>query len=104
MNRPGGRGEENGMNEQNSAVCRIEFDELRRRVEACEERLHHGDTTLALLDQRLSQIDSKMGELAEGIKALQLKPAKRWDAVTGQVVNWLIALLLGVLAVRVGLG
>ena len=92
------------MNEQNGGVCRVEFDELRRRVEACEERLHHGDTTLALLDQRLSQIDSKMGEMNEGIKALQAKPARRWEAVTGQVVNWVIALLLGVLAVRVGLG
>ena len=91
------------MNEQQVGVCRIEFDELKRRVEACEERLHHGDTTLALLDQRLSQIDSKMGEMAEGIKSLQAKPAKRWEAVTGQVVNWVIALLLGVLALKVGL-
>lgn len=91
------------MNEQQVGVCRIEFDELKRRVEACEERLHHGDTTLALLDQRLSQIDSKMGEMAEGIKSLQAKPAKRWETVTGQVVNWVIALLLGVLAVKIGL-
>ena len=91
------------MNEQ-SGVCRVEYEELKRRVEVCEERLHHGDTTLALLDQRLSQIDLKMSEMAEGIKALQDKPAKRWEAVTGQVVNWVIALLLGVLAIKVGLG
>lgn len=92
------------MNEQNGGVCRVEFDELRRRVEQCEERLHHGDTTLALLNQRLSQIDSKMDEMNEGIKALQAKPARRWEAVTGQVVNWVIALLLGLLALKVGLG
>ena len=92
------------MNEQQGGVCRVEFEELKRRVEACEDRLHHGDTTLALLDQRLGQIDSKMGEMAEGIKALQAKPAKRWEAVTGQVLNWVIALLLGALAVMAGLG
>ena len=92
------------MNEQGSGVCRAEVDELRRRLEACEERLHRGDTTLALLDQRLEQIDSKMGEMAEGIKSLQNKPAKRWEQVTGQVVNWAIALLLGLLALKVGLG
>lgn len=103
------------MNEQSGGVCRVEFDELRRRVEACEERLHNGDTTLALLNQRLGQIDSKMaemsddmktrmGEMNEGIKALQAKPAKRWEAVTGQVINWVIALLLGILALKVGLG
>ena len=90
------------MNDQ-GGVCRVEFEELKRRVEACEERLHHGDTTLALLDQRLGQIDLKMGEMAEGIKALQAKPAKRWEAVTSQVVTWVIALLLGVLAIKVGL-
>ena len=91
------------MNEQSSGVCRVEFDELRRRVEACEERLYQGDTTLALLKQRLDQIDNKMDDMAEGIKSLQAKPAKRWEAVTGQVVNWVIALLLGVLALKVGL-
>lgn len=91
------------MNEQNTGVCRVEFDELRRRVEACEDRLHQGDTTLALVKLRLDQIDSKMGDMAEGIKSLQAKPAKRWEAVTGQVVNWVIALLLGVLALKAGL-
>ena len=55
------------MNEQSPGVCRIEYDELRRRVEACEERLHHGDTTLALLDQRLGQIDAKLGEMNDGV-------------------------------------
>ena len=92
------------MNEREEGVCRPELDELRRRVEACEERLHHGDTTLALLDQRLSMIDSKLGEVNEGMKALQMKPARRWEAITGQVMNWVIALLLGVLAVKAGLG
>lgn len=92
------------MNEQSPGVCRIEYDELRRRVEACEERLHHGDTTLALLDQRLGQIDAKLGEMNDGVKALQQKPVKRWEAVSGQVLNWVIAMLLGVLALRVGLG
>ena len=48
------------MNEQ--GVCRVEFEELKRRVENCEERLHHGDTTLALLDQRLGMIDDKLAE------------------------------------------
>ena len=89
------------MNEQ---VTRGEFDELRRRVEATEERLHNGDVALALLRQRLDQIDTKLGEMAQTLQELRLKPARRWDAVTGQVVNWVIALLLGVLAVKIGLG
>lgn len=73
-------------------------------MEACEERLHHGDTTLALLDQRLSTIDGKLTEANERLEKLQEKPAKRWEAVTAQIINWGIALLLGVMAVKVGLG
>lgn len=92
------------MNEQQIGVCRVEFDELKRRVEASEERLHHGDTTLALLDQRLSTIDGKLNEANESLKNLQAKPAKRWEAVTAQIINWGIALLLGALAVKAGLG
>lgn len=89
------------MNEQ--AVSRTEFDELRHQVSENTRRLASGDTKMALLDQRLEQIDEKLGEVALGIKALQEKPAKRWDAITGQIVNWIVALLLGVLALKVGL-
>ena len=89
------------MNEQ--AVTRSEFEEVRHQVQENTKRLATGDTKLALLDQRLEQIDEKLGEVAIGIKALQEKPAKRWDAVTGQIVNWIVALLLGVLALKVGL-
>ena len=89
------------MNEQ--TVSRAEFDELRHQVLENTRRLASGDTKMALLDQRLEQIDDKLGEVALGIKALQEKPAKRWDAITGQIINWIIALLLGVLALKVGL-
>ena len=90
------------MNEQ-AGVCRMEFDELRRRVELCEERLHRGDTTLALLDQRLGQIDDKLSELAEGVKALQEKPARRWESVSGAIVQWVVTALLAFIAVKIGL-
>lgn len=89
------------MNEQ--TITRAEFEEVRRQVQENTKRLANGDTKLALLDQRLEQIDEKLGEVALGIKALQDKPAKRWDAITSQIINWVIALLLGILAIKVGL-
>ena len=82
------------MNDQ-GGVCRVEFEELKRRVEACEERLHRGDTTLALLDQRLGQIDDKLAELAVGVKTLQEKPARRWETVVTQALQWAVLLALG---------
>jgi len=84
-------------------VSRAEFDEVKRRLEACEERLHRGDTTLALLDQRLQQIDDKLTELGVGLQALRENPVKRWDAITSQIVNWVVALLLGYVAIKIGL-
>lgn len=84
-------------------VTREEFDELRRRMDNCEERLHRGDTTLALLDQRLGQIDDKLAELAVGVKTLQEKPAKRWESVSGTVLQWIVTALLAYIAVSIGL-
>lgn len=84
-------------------VTRTEFEDLRRRLESCEDRLHHGDTTLALLEQRLGQIDDKLADLAVGVKTLQDKPAKRWESVSGTVVSWVITALLAFIAVKLGL-
>ena len=87
-----------------SDVTREEFDRLQAQVESNTKRLSDGDSTLKLINYRLDQIDNKLGRLDSGMEALQQKPAKRWDAITGQVINWIIALLLGVLAIKVGLG
>lgn len=88
------------MNEQ---VTRGEFDELRRRVEATEERLHNGDVALALLRQRLDQIDSKLAEMAQTLQELRMKPARRWDSISQQVLTWIVTALLAYIAVKVGL-
>lgn len=88
------------MNEQ---VTRGEFDELRRRVEATEERLHNGDVALALLKQRLDQIDSKLDEMSATLQDLRLRPARRWDSVSQQVLNWIVTALLAFIALKIGL-
>ena len=88
------------MNEQ---VTRGEFDELRRRVEATEERLHNGDVALALLKQRLDQIDSKLDEMSATLQDLRLRPARRWDSVSQQVLNWIVTAMLAFIALKIGL-
>ena len=87
----------------NETVTRPEFEDLRRRMDQAEERLHHGDTTLALLDLRLSQIDGRLEEMNASLLELRQKPAKRWETVTGQLIEWALALLLGFTALRLGL-
>ena len=86
-----------------SEVTREEFDDLRRQVTENTERLHRGDTTQALLDQRLCQIDDKLAELAAGVRQLQEKPARRWESISGTVVSWVVIALLAYIAVKIGL-
>lgn len=86
-----------------SEVTREEFDLLRRQVAENTERLHRGDTTLALLDQRLGQIDDKLADLAAGVRQLQEKPARRWESISATVVQWIVTALLAYIAVKIGI-
>ena len=84
-------------------VTRTEFEDLRRRVDVVEERLHSGDVTLALLKQRLDQIDAKLDEVSLAIQELRMKPARRWDSLSQQILTWVVAALLAFIAVKIGL-
>lgn len=86
-----------------SEVTRDEFDRLQRQVEENTKRLAAGDTTLAVLDEQLKQINAKLAELSAGVKALQEKPAKRWESISGTVVSWVVTALLAYIAVKIGL-
>ena len=88
------------MNEQ---TARAELEELRRRMDAVEERLHNGDVTLALLKQRLDQIDAKLNGMSVTLQDLRLRPARKWDSVSQQVLIWIVTALLAVIAVKTGL-
>lgn len=88
------------MNEQ---TPRAEVEELRRRMDAVEERLHNGDVTLALLKQRLDQIDAKLNEMSAALQDLRLRPARKWDSVSQQVLIWIVTALLAFIAMKIGL-
>lgn len=87
----------------NENVSRTEFEELRRRVDKAEERLYSGDTTLALLKQRLDQIESKLDELGAAIQDLKMKPVRKWESVSQTVLTWVVTALLAFIAVKIGL-
>lgn len=93
-----------------SEVTREEFDELRRQVSENTARLHAGDITLAKLDLRLKGIEDKQTEIgdqqreiAAGVKALQEKPAKKWESISAAVLQWVVTALLAYIAVKIGL-
>lgn len=88
------------MSEQ---VTRAEFEELRRRVESTEERLHNGDITLALFKQQFEQINAKLDEVAMALQELRMKPVRRWDSISQQILTWVVTALLAFIAVKIGL-
>lgn len=84
-------------------VSRDEFDELKRQVAENTQRLHDGDLAMTKLDMRYQNIVEKLDELAAGVKALQEKPAKRWDSLSQQILTWVVTALLAFIAVKIGL-
>jgi septal ring factor EnvC (AmiA/AmiB activator) len=86
-----------------SEVTRDEFDKLQRQVEENTKRLAQGDTTLAVINTKLGQIDAKLDELTQDIRALKEKPAKRWESISAAVLQWVVTALLAYIAVKIGL-
>lgn len=86
-----------------SEVTREEFDDLKKQVNENTARLHDGDVLLARLDMRLKGIDDKLEELTTDVKSLKEKPARRWETISGTVMQWVVTALLAYIAVKVGL-
>lgn len=86
-----------------SDVTRDEFDKLSRQVEENTKRLAQGDTTLAVLNTKLQQIDDKLDELATDIRAIKEKPARRWETVSATIIQWVVTALLAYIAVKIGI-
>lgn len=86
-----------------SEVTREEFDDLKKQVNENTSRLHDGDVLLARLDMRLKGIDDKLEELTTDVKSLKEKPARRWETISGTVMQWVVTALLAYIAVKIGL-
>lgn len=84
-------------------VTREEFDELKKQVADNTTRLAAGDGTLKLIAFRMDQIDEKLDKLDLRVQALQDKPAKRWESISGTVLSWIVTALLAFIAVKIGL-
>ena len=56
-----------------------------------------------MLKQRLYQIDAKLDEVSQAIQELRMKPARRWDSLSQQILTWVVTALLAFIAVKIGL-
>jgi hypothetical protein len=72
--------------------------ELARQLTEHERRLHEGDISFALLRQTTESIRADLAEVKALLKALQDKPARRWESVVSCAINWAVAALLAYVA------
>lgn len=86
-----------------SDVTREEFDRLQLQVETNTKRLADGDATLKLIQYRLDQIDKKQDEQIKALGEIQAKPARRWESISGAVLQWVVTALLAYIAIKIGL-
>lgn len=86
-----------------SEVTRDEFDKLSRQVDENTRRLAQGDTVMAVINTKLEQIEDKLDELAVDVRSLNEKPAKRWESISGAILQWVVTALLAYIAVKIGL-
>lgn len=89
-----------------------------RAIEQHDKRLDaHGDeidnlsecvvrlTALQESNAKWQEANAKWQEVAEErIAALEAAPAKRWESVTGYIITYGIALVLGYIAAQIGIG
>ena len=77
------------------------------RLNKMEERQDHFDqlvSSVAALVNEQEHIKDDVTEIKADVKTLTEKPAKRWDALVGQVILTVAAALVGAMLARLGIG
>lgn len=77
--------------------------ELQAKYEIMQEKLSQESTHFERLDLQFEHIEKGITSIQEDLKELKEKPIKRYDAILGQVINVMLAILLTYLATMAGL-
>ncbi len=78
-----------------------------RRLDEVEKKLADNDemlASIARLDQRQEDMDTDVKEIKTDVKALAVKPAKRWESVVDKALMALVTALVGYILIKLGLG
>lgn len=88
--------------EEKSCPCEA-VKELQEKYEDIQKRLYEGSVHFQKLDMQFTHIEEGIASIQSDLKELKEKPIKRYDAILGQVVNVILAILLTYLATMAGL-
>ena len=74
-----------------------------KTVEERQEDMTQLVTSVAAIAQKQLDMDEDVKEIKTEVKAINLKPAKRWEGIVDKVIMTLVGILLGFLAAELGL-
>lgn len=90
------------MNEEKCCPCDA-VKELQAKYEIVQEKLSQGSTHFERLDLQFEHIEKGISDIQSDLKELKEKPMRRYDAILGQVINVVLAILLTYIATMAGL-
>ena len=71
--------------------------------EGLEVRMRNVEHTLARIETKLDVALTDILDHEERLRLLEYKPAKRWDALVGQIIAVIVAAVLGFIIAKGGL-
>lgn len=74
------------------------IDEMKKRQDNLDELVG----SVKVLAEREERVESDVKEIKEDVKALNDKPAKRWDALVGQIITIVVAAVAGFILAKFG--
>ena len=78
-----------------------------RRLDEVEKKLADNDqmlASIARLDQRQEDMDTDVKEIKTDVKALAIKPAKRWESVVDKALMAAVTAIVGYVLIKLWLG
>ena len=73
------------------------------KIEARQDALEKLATSVEVLATRHENVENDVKEIKRTVKALEIKPAKRWDAFVEKAFLTVVAALIGFVLAQLGL-
>lgn len=74
-----------------------------KKLESEHETLHTLATSVAVMAERMTSMDTKMDTLTTKVEEIEQKPAKRWETVIACVITGIVGAILGFALNKLGL-
>ena len=75
------------------------IDDMERRQASLEKLV----SSVAVMAERVNNVEGKVDEIKADVKTLKGKPAKQWENLTSQIVTLIVAALVGFILAKIGI-